>query len=83
MYESVKKETIFQAPQCYAWNILLREFQFTQEELLVHREYCPLPEMIRFQQSVTMSFLREHFQADIDACLEVDWDDCRKWLNVH
>jgi hypothetical protein len=78
-YSRLEKDEIFQAPHRYAWNILLRAKQFTQEELLEHREYCPLVEMIRFQDSVTLEFLRTHFEADIDACLEVDWEDCRKW----
>ena len=80
MYELVTKEELFQAPERYAWNILLREKQFTQEELLSVREYLPLPEMIRFQHAVTEEFLREHFARDIDACYEVDWYDCKRWI---
>ena len=79
MYETVTKTEVFQAPHSYAWNILLRRLQFTQEELLINRDYIPLPEMIRFQESVTIPFLRAHFQWDIDDCLEVDWNDCQKW----
>jgi hypothetical protein len=65
----------------YAWNILLRCKQFTQEELLEVREYCCLPEMIRYQKSVTLEFLETHFAEEIDACLEVDWEDCRLWIH--
>jgi hypothetical protein len=78
-YRGLEKAEIFQAPNRYAWNILLRAKQFTREELLEVREYCPLVEMIRFQESVTLPFLRTHFAAEIDDCLEVDWEDCRKW----
>ena len=80
MYEHLTKIVIFQAPHRYAWNILLREFQFTQEELLIARDYVSLPEMIRFQHAATMEFLREHYQKDIDDCLEVDWNDCANWI---
>ncbi len=41
-YSRLEKPEIFQAPHRYAWNILLRVKQFTQEELLEVREYCPL-----------------------------------------
>ncbi len=77
-YASLEKTVIFQAPNMYAWNILLRCKQFTQAELLQVREYLPLPEMIRFQTSATMEFLRTHFAEEIDACLEVDWEDCAR-----
>ncbi len=78
-YRSIEKSKIFQAPNMYAWNILLRCKQFTQEELLRVHDYCVLPEMIRFQESVTLEFLETYFAEEIDACLEVDWEDCRLW----
>lgn len=80
LYSTATKAEIFRQPERYAWNILLRVQQFSQEELLVIREYLSLPEMIRFQQVVTMNFLRTHFSKEIDDCLEVDWEDCRKWI---
>ncbi len=80
-YSMATKVEIFRQPERYAWNILLRVQQFTQEELLAVREYISLPEMIRFQHSVSMEFLRAEFSKDIDDCLEVDWEDCRKWID--
>lgn len=79
MYERYSKTDIFQAPQRFAWNILLREKQFTEEELLEAREYLSLPEMMRFQEVATEAFLRAHFAAEIDECLEVDWNDQKRW----
>lgn len=75
MYESIPKSQILQEPQRYAWNILVCERQFTQEELLAVKEYLDLPTMIRSQLCLTRDFLEAHFVAEIDACLEVDWDD--------
>lgn len=82
MYEHVKKADVLREPHRYAWNILLREHQFTQDELVAHRDYIPLPEMIRFQHAVTLPFLRAFFAVDIDMCLEVDWEDCKKWVEA-
>lgn len=80
LYSMITKAEIFGQPERYAWNILLRVQQFEQEELLAARDYISLPEMIRFQHAASMSFLRTHFAQDIDTCLEVDWEDCRKWI---
>lgn len=80
MYEYVTKSEVLVSPHRYAWNILLRVMQFTTNELLENRDYISLPEMIQFQDSVTMEFLRSFFSCDIDACLEVDWEDCRTWI---
>jgi hypothetical protein len=80
MYSTITKAEIFGQPERYAWNILLRVKQFEQEELLSVRNYINLPEMIRFQESATMDFLQSEFSNEIDECLEVDWEDCRKWI---
>lgn len=77
MYESFSKADILAEPHRFAWNIVVREHQFTQDELLTVREYLDLPTFLRFQQCLTLAFLREHFQTDIDNCLEVDWEDVR------
>lgn len=82
-YASLEKDILFQAPNMYAWNILLRYKQFTQKELLQVKEYLPLPEMIHFQKSVTLVFLEEHFAEEIDAYLEIDWEDCRRLIESH
>lgn len=83
MYETVEKTEFFQRPSQFAWNIVVREHQFTQEELLAVKEFLDLPTMLRFQTCLTLPFLREHFQPEIDECLEVDWDDVRRWLQQH
>ena len=70
------KDELLKEPHKYAWNIVLRFKQFTQEEILQVREYLPMVELIRFQQSATLDFLHTHFQKDIDDCYEVDWTDC-------
>ncbi len=80
MYNTIEKEEILQAPQRYAWNIVLRHKQFTEEELLKVKEYLALPEMIRFQHAASLAFLRTHFQKEIDDCLEVDWLDVSRWI---
>jgi hypothetical protein len=77
MYESVPKSLLLAEPHRFAWNIVVREHQFTQEELLAVREYLDLPTLIRFQRCLTLDFLRTHFTKDIDDCLEVDWTDVK------
>lgn len=83
MYESIPKAVILTAPHRYAWNIVVREHQFTQEELLGVKEFLDLPTLIRTQRCLTLAFLKAHFAEDIDMCLEVDWDDVDKALAAH
>lgn len=78
MYESVERTEFLATPWKFAWNIVVREFQFTQEELVAVKEYLDLPTLIRFQRCLTRPFLEAHFGAEIDACLEVDWYDIEK-----
>ena len=61
-------------PEKYAWNLLLSQVQFTQEELLRVSAWITIREMIRYQKCLTRAFLEKHFAADIDESLEVDWD---------
>ena len=70
------KEELLNTPHKYAWNIVLRFKQFTQEEILLLRDFLPIVELIRFQHTVTIEFLHEHFQKDIDDSYDVDWNDC-------
>ncbi len=77
MYESIPRSLLLAEPQRFAWNIVVREHQFTQEELISVREYLDLPTFIRFQRCLTRAFLKEHFAKEIDDCLEVDWEDVR------
>jgi hypothetical protein len=60
-------------PQRWPWNYVLTFVQYTQEELLSVKSYLDIPSMIRHQTCLTMSFLREHFEQEIDDCLEVCW----------
>lgn len=73
------KNIILNSPQKYAWNIVLRVQQFTEDELLAVREYCEIKDIIRFQNSATKDFLTEHFSKDIDDSLEVDWNDVKRY----
>jgi hypothetical protein len=82
LYGAATKPEIFRQPERYAWNILLRVQQFTEEELLSVRDYLSLPEMIRFQQVASMNFLRTYFSKEIDDCLDIDWEECREWIVV-
>jgi hypothetical protein len=80
-YKNLHKNDILAEPYNYAWNTLLRHIQFSQEEILSVKEWIEVRELIKFQKSVTISFLREHFQKEIDDCLEVDWTDVNKYVN--
>lgn len=77
-YERVGKAAIMAEPQNYAWNCVLYFLQFTQDELLLLREWIELREMIMYQRAVTRAFLRAHFSEAIDVSLEVDWTDVEK-----
>jgi hypothetical protein len=79
-YENINKLDILSSPSNYAWNCLLYYIQFTQDEILYIKEWIEVRELIQFQKSVTKQFLREHFQKEIDDCLEVDWNDVEKYV---
>ena len=80
-YENLNKHDVLANPSNYPWNCLLRYVQFNQEELLSVKEWIEVRELVKFQQSITKQFLREHFQKEIDDCLEVDWIDVNKYVN--
>lgn len=79
-YERIGKAPLLAEPHKYAWNNVLRYVQFTQDELLILKPYLSLPELIQCQKSLTRAFLRAHFAAEIDACLEVDWRDVETYV---
>lgn len=79
-YESIGKAKLLSTPSKYAWNCVLYYIQFSQLELLSIKEWIEIPEMIKFQKSITKQFLRENFQKEIDDCLEVDWNDVNKYV---
>ena len=79
-YENIPKIDILRNPSKYAWNCILYYVQFSQEEILSVKEWIEVRELIQFQKSVTKQFLREHFQKEIDDCLEVDWTDVNKYV---
>lgn len=76
-YENIPKMEYLLNPDKYAWNCILHYIQFTQEELLSVREVLEIREVVRYQTAATTKFLRDHFQKEIDECLEVDWDDVK------
>ena len=80
-YENIPKIDILINPSKYAWNCILYYVQFSQEEILSVKEWIEVRELIQFQKSVTKQFLREHFQKEIDDCLEVDWTDVNKYVS--
>ena len=79
-YDRIGKEAILTNPEKHAWNCVLYYIQFSQEEILSVKEWIEVRELIRFQKSATKLFLREHFQKEIDDCLEVDWTDVDKYI---
>jgi hypothetical protein len=79
-FSALKKTDIFANPSHYPWNCLLMFVQFTQDELLLMKDFIEVRELIRFQTVVTKQFLRDHFQKEIDDCLEVDWNDVDKYV---
>lgn len=80
-YQSIDKIEILTNPRYYAWNCLLYYVQFTQDEILMMKEWIEIRELIKFQKSVTKQFLRDNFQKEIDDCLEVDWTDVDKYVS--
>jgi len=79
-YDNLNRLDILTNPSNYAWNSLLYYIQFSQEEILSVKEWIEVRELIKFQESVTKLFLQEHFQKEIDDCLEVDWTDVDKYV---
>lgn len=80
-YESIPRQDILSNPSKYAWNCVLYYLQFSQEEILSVKEWIDVYDIIRFQKAVTKQFLHDHFQKDIDDCLEVDWNDVNKYVH--
>lgn len=80
-FENLKKQDVLDSPSSYPWSLLLRNIQFSQQELLSVKEWIEVCELVKFQQSVTKPFLREHFQKEIDECLEIDWTDVNKYVS--
>lgn len=79
-YETINKLDILSNPSNYAWNCVLYYLQFSQEEIILVKEFIEVRELIRFQKSVTKSFLRKHFQKEIDDSLDVDWIDVDNYI---
>lgn len=79
-YETISKEDILLHPSNYAWNCILRYIQFSQDEILMIKEWIEIRELIKFQKCVTWNFLREHFQNEIDMSLDIDWCDVVKYV---
>ena len=67
-------------PEKYAWNLLLSQVQFTQDELLLVKDWIVIKDMIKYQKSLTKSFLEKYFSEEIDESLEVDWNDVDKYV---
>lgn len=80
-YENIPKIDILLNPSKYTWNCILYYVQFSQEEILSVKEWIEIRELIQFQKAVTKQFLGEHFQKEIDDCLEVDWTDVNKYVS--
>jgi hypothetical protein len=79
-YNKMNKTHILSHPSNYAWNSVLRYVQFTQDEILMVKEWIEIRELIKFQKSITRNFLRDHFQNEIDMSLDVDWHDVVKYV---
>ena len=79
-YEEIGKSALMAEPSKYAWNCVLYYVQFTQNELLSLREWLPIYELVKYQKSVTRSFLRTHFQNEIDESLEIGWSSVKLYV---
>lgn len=66
------KHRILENPQDYPWNVVLFHVQFSQEELLLVRDYVDLYSMIRYQKCLTREFLRQHFLQEIEESDDTD-----------
>jgi hypothetical protein len=74
-----KKDYILQNQSLFPWNIILRMYQFTQEELLASRDYCDIYDIVRFQEEATYDFIYEYFKADVDESDRLDWEDVKRF----
>jgi hypothetical protein len=72
-FMSIGKPALLRNPQDYPWNCVLYYVQFTQEELLGVKEHLDIVALVKFQTAATCTFLRTHFEREIDESLEVDW----------
>ena len=79
-YKHINKNDILSNPSNYAWNYILHYVQFSQDEILSVKEWIEIPELIKYQLSVTTNFLREHFQKEINIHPDIDWTDVKKYV---
>ena len=79
-YDRILKDTILKNPQNYPWNIVMAHYQFTQEELLVFRDYVDLHTMILYQTCLTKSFLKANFYKDICDDDRTSWSEVEKYV---
>lgn len=73
-YERTGKATLLATPASYSWNCVLMYIQFTQEELLRVKAYIDIPALVKYQKCVTRAWLHEHFEADIEDCHHIGWE---------
>jgi len=78
----MNKIDILSNPSKYSWNYILYHIQFTQDEIISVKDWITIEELIKYQKSITRSFLEEHFTKEINSSLEVDWDDVKKYVSV-
>ena len=78
MEKSIKKDGknyILYNPSNYPWNIVLRVYQFSEEDLLHVRDYCDIYDIVKFQESATYEFIYKYFRDEIDESDLIDWHD--------
>ena len=73
-YEKIGKATLLAKPEEYSWNCVLVYIQFTQEELLSVKAYLDIPALVKYQSAVTQVWLHEHFEAEIEECHHIGWE---------
>jgi hypothetical protein len=79
-YTSLSKTDIFANPGKYAWNCLLYYVQFSQDELLVAKEWIDIIPMVKHQKCLTRSFVRTHFADEVDDSDLLTWQDVDKYV---
>lgn len=77
----VTKEELYANPTKYAWNCILIDIQFTQEELLHFKEHLDIYRLVKHQQAATVPFLKKYFKKEIDEDDYVIWTDVETYAS--
>jgi hypothetical protein len=78
-YATLERADILASPHTFAWNCVLYYIQFTQDELLLVKDWLDISALVKYQQSASYRFLRDYFADEIDSASDISWDEIKTY----